>query len=120
MEMRVQADDNVPILDIAGEIDHFVAPKLQRQIDDLIDKGGNTLILDFSDVNYLDSGGIGVLFSAMKQLVPRSGHMGIVCQDPNVIRILELVGLFDKRTNVVLFNDKQDAVQAIEQKVTLD
>jgi anti-anti-sigma factor len=120
MEMRVQSEDNVPILDIEGEIDHFVAPKLQRQIDELIDQGTKNLILDFSEVNYLDSGGIGVLFSAMKQLVPRSGHMGIVCQDPNVIRILELVGLFDERTNISLFSDRGNAKEVIERNNTLD
>ncbi len=120
MEMRVQVDENVPVLDIEGEIDHFVAPKLQRQIDEMIDGGTKSLVLDFTEVNYLDSGGIGVLFSAMKQLVPRSGHMGIVCQDPNVIRILELVGLFDERTNVSLFEKRDNAIETIERKAALD
>ncbi len=120
MEMRVQADDHVPIVDIEGEIDHFVAPRLQRQIDDLIDEGTKSLVLDFTHVNYLDSGGIGVLFSAMKQLVPRNGHMGIVCQDQNVIRILELVGLFDERTNVALFSDRDNASEMIGKRIALD
>lgn len=120
MEMRVQTDDQIPIVNIEGEIDHFVAPRLQRQIDDLIDGGTKSLVLDFTSVNYLDSGGIGVLFSAMKQLVPRDGHMGIVCQDQNVIRILELVGLFDERTNVALFSERDNAIEMISKRVALD
>lgn len=120
MEMSVQVDDVVPIVDIEGEIDHFVAPRLQRQIDDLIENGTKSLVLDFTEVNYLDSGGIGVLFSAMKQLVPRSGYMGIVCKDQNVIRILELVGLFDERTNVSLFEERGSAVEMIGKRVAVD
>ncbi len=116
MELKVQEESAIPVLDIEGEIDHFVAPKLQREIDQLIDAGSTGMILDFTQVNYLDSGGIGVLFSAMKQLVPRGGRIGIVCTDPNVVRILELVGLFDERTNVSLFKNRAEAVGVIEQK----
>ena len=113
MDVKVHTVGDVPVVDIEGEIDHYVAPRLQRAIDDLIETGISHVVLDFSAVNYLDSGGIGVLFSTMKQLVPRSGQIGIVCQDPNVIRILELVGLFDERTNVALFPDQEAAVDEI-------
>ena len=117
MELSVKVEETVPVLDISGEIDHFVAPKLQRQIDDLIDAGKDKLVFDFTSVNYLDSGGIGVLFNAMQQLLPRQGRIGIVCSDPNVVRILELVGLFDKRTNVSLFDKRADAVKVLERTV---
>jgi stage II sporulation protein AA (anti-sigma F factor antagonist) len=117
MEMRVELKDGVHVLHIAGEIDHFVAPKLQRQIDELIDADQNHLVFDFSEVNYLDSGGIGVLFNAMQQLMPRKGLIAIVSQDENVVRILELVGLFDKRTNVSLFSDSDVAVKTLEGKI---
>ncbi len=111
MEMSVGENNKVPVLDISGEIDHLVAPKLQRQIDDIIDTGADHLILDFTKVNYLDSGGIGVLFSAMQQLVPRKGQIAIVCEEKNLIRILELVGLFDNRTNVSLCKDQNQALE---------
>lgn len=116
MEMNL-VQEAVPVLSISGEIDHFVAPRLQRQIDELVDTGCDKLVLDLTEVNYLDSGGIGVLFSAMQQMMPRHGIIGIVCTDPNVIRILELVGLFDKRTNVSLFEVRAEAVKALERKI---
>src|SRR3990172_6149390 len=117
MELRVDVGEKIPVLDISGGIDHFVAPKLQRQIDELIDAGNDRLVFDFTAVNYLDSGGIGVLFNAMQQLVARRGRIGIVCDDPNVIRILELVGLFEKRTNVALFDKRDRALKTLERNV---
>ncbi len=119
MELRVEVEEKIPVLDIAGEIDHFVAPKLQRQIDELIDAGNDKLVFDFTAVNYLDSGGIGVLFNAMQQLVARQGRIGIVCSDPNVVRILELVGLFDKKTNVSLFDQRTQALKQLKRKLIL-
>jgi anti-anti-sigma factor len=113
MELTVTVEGDIPVLDIAGEIDHFVAPKLQRQIDELIESGNVKLVFDFSNVNYLDSGGIGVLFNAMQQLAPRQGRIAIVCADPNVIRILELVGMFDKRTHVFLFDRRRRALKGL-------
>jgi len=117
MELNVNVEDKIPVLAITGEIDHFVAPKLQRQIDELIDAGNDKLVFYFTAVHYLDSGGIGVLFNAMQQLVPRRGRIGIVCQDHNVIRILELVGLFEKRTNVALFDKRDRALKTLERNV---
>ncbi len=113
MEIRVLAVDQVAVLDVEGEIDHFVAPQLQQQIEALLDQGAENLILDFSRVSYLDSGGIGVLFWAMKQLLSRHGRLGIVSHDLDVIRILELVGLFDERTNVTLYGERPEAVKMI-------
>jgi len=116
MELSVKVEEKIPVLDVAGEIDHFVAPKLQRQIDELIEAGNDKLVFDFTSVNYLDSGGIGVLFNAMQQLVARQGRIGIVCEDSNVIRILELVGLFDARTNVSLYGQRNQALQELEKE----
>ena len=117
MEMSVGEKNKIPVLDISGEIDHFVAPKLQRQIDDIIDADAIHIILDFTKVNYLDSGGIGVLFSAMQQLLPRQGQIAIVCEEQNLIRILELVGLFDARTNVSLCNDQEQALEVLGKRI---
>lgn len=117
MEMSVGQKNKIPVLEISGEIDHFVAPKLQRQIDDIIDKGAQHLIFDFTNVHYLDSGGIGVLFNAMQQLVPRRGQIVIVCDEENLIRILELVGLFDTRTNVSLCKDQKQALEDLGKRI---
>lgn len=119
MEMKVEQRERLSILDVEGEVDHFVAPKLQRQIDKLIDSGSDWLVLDFNKVDYLDSGGIGVLFNTMHQLVPRKGHIAIICKDQNLIRILELVGLFEKRTNISLFAERDKAIKALEGKVNI-
>lgn len=117
MEVKVDLDKRIPILNISGEIDHFVAPELQKHIDSLVKAGYEQLILDLLKVNYLDSGGIGILFSAMHKLASKNGNMAIVLQDENVIRILELVGLFDPRTNVSLYSSKDKAISDFERKL---
>lgn len=117
MEVKVSLEKNFPILDVSGEIDHFVAPELQKQIDALVKAGHEQLILDLLKVHYLDSGGIGILFGAMHKLAAKKGNMAIVLKDKNVIRILELVGLFDPRTNVTLYKDKNEAISDLERKL---
>jgi len=116
MEVKVDLEKKVPVLDISGEIDHFVAPELQKHIDSLVKAGHERLVLDLLKVNYLDSGGIGILFSAMHKLAAKNGNMAVVLKDKNVIRILELVGLFDPRTNVELYEDKDTALSELERK----
>ena len=49
------------IVRIDGELDHFCAQSVRRDLDALLlDRSVRTLILDFSSLTFMDSSGIGV------------------------------------------------------------
>lgn len=89
--MEAKLSGGSPIVQVAGEIDHWRAPELEQKINDLIDQGHNKLIVDFTDLTYIDSGGVSVLFLELQRLRPLRGKLVVVTRNKNIIKILSLV-----------------------------
>jgi anti-sigma B factor antagonist len=83
------------VIGVAGEIDLFTAPKLREQflsaLDD--DSAADRLVVDLSQVSFMDSTGLGVLIGALRRVNERDGRMALVCEDGPVLRVLELTRL---------------------------
>lgn len=81
-------------LSLAGELDPATAPVLAARIADLAaDAAVSSVVLDLSQVTFLDSSGLRVLVTGSEALRARSA--GLVLRDPsaNIRRVLEVTGL---------------------------
>ena len=59
---------------LTGEIDHCVAEGLRNEIEMLIvAHDPHRLILDFSQVSFMDSSGIGMIIGRYKTMIARGG-----------------------------------------------
>src|SRR3954453_15249763 len=76
-----------------GDIDLDTAPKLKATLDAAIDTGARYVLVDFGDVGFVDSSGIGVLLSAQRDLRPRDGKVLVSCNHPQIRRVFEMTGL---------------------------
>ena len=64
------------IVRIDGELDHFCAQSVRRDLDALLlDRSVRTLILDFSSLTFMDSSGIGVVLGRYRLHIARLFHM---------------------------------------------
>ncbi len=89
------------ILHVCGEIDTFTAPDLAERIASaFIDRD---VILDFSNVSFMDSAGIGVLVSALKDS-GGGASVRLLRPHPIVMRVLRLAGL-DQHPHLVIEPD---------------
>ena len=67
MSIKLEFFDNKLTVKIAGEIDHHSAADFRKQIDKFInEKKPKKLILDFSEVNFMDTSGIGFIMGRFK------------------------------------------------------
>lgn len=104
MEVEVYGD-KFPIIEVRGEIDHYYAPALEDNIKQAIAVSPNkSIIVDIENVNYLDSAGIGVLFATIDEMKKKSPgkNLIMICTNPNVKKILELVGIETDPTFIVV------------------
>ena len=76
-----------------GELDMNAAPELKAAINEAIDEGTTTLVVDLSGVTFIDSTAIGVLMATRERLRRSGGALELICGDPNVLRVLEIVGM---------------------------
>jgi len=77
---------------LVGEVDIATAEGLQRALDDLIRDGHTRLLVDLTEVSFIDSTGLGVLLHTVKQLRRRRGRLVVLCPDPTMRALFELVG----------------------------
>jgi anti-anti-sigma factor len=82
----------VPLLAVVGDIDHETSAAFDDAVKGSRALDHGRLLLDLSECPYIDSGGLSVLLSAARQL-PSDGWLGIVTNNKNILRLLEIVGL---------------------------
>lgn len=93
MDIRKTINDKEVIAAIDGRIDTTTAPALEQELKDSYDSC-ETLILDFTDVEYISSAGLRVLLSAHKTMSKKSGmKLRNVCED--IMEIFEVTGFAD-------------------------
>jgi anti-sigma B factor antagonist len=76
----------------AGEIDIATAPQLKSRLVGLLGEGFSRLVVDLSEVSYLDSTGLGVLVAFSRRL-PEDGEVALAQPPGAVSRLLEITGL---------------------------
>ncbi len=103
-EITVAEQSGVTVLHARGELDVASAPKLKTEIAELMAAGSRALVVDLSEVGFVDSSGLGVLIGAHNELQQLGGDIRVVVQ-PQVRRILELTRLDDVFTIVAAPDD---------------
>jgi anti-sigma B factor antagonist len=94
-EVQVEdAGEDLAILVVGGEVDFEVSPQLKARMMKTIKAGRRRLVLDLSDVTFIDSTAIGVIAGAIEKLDEAGGgSLAIVCTHEKVMQIFEITGL---------------------------
>ena len=101
-------DGGSVIVRLAGELDHYCAQSVRRQLDSLIaDTSIRWLILDFTALQFMDSSGIGVILGRYRQMRDRGGQVGVIHMNPHIQRIFRMSGM----DRVIRQLDRQEAAQ---------
>jgi len=94
-----------------GEIDLFTAPELKQALTDTIEGGQHRLVIDLSEVTFLDSTALGVLIGAVKRLRSRGGALAIVNTDASIAKTFEITGLDQVFT---ILGSREEALRALD------
>jgi len=80
---------------LSGEIDHHSAPALRARLDALIERERPArLILDFAEVELMDSSGIGLILGRYRKLKRRGARLCVQNVSPRIDTVLQLAGLY--------------------------
>jgi anti-sigma B factor antagonist len=100
-QVTVEERAGIPVVRAAGEVDVSTAPTLREQLVDL-PEGTPRVIVDLSEVTFLDSTGLGVLVAGQKRLrsslpegesAEATGGLDLVVTRPQILKVLEVTGL---------------------------
>lgn len=94
MNINYVKKDKQLVVEITEDIDHHVAEKIRRKIDDEITRYmPRKTIFDFSRVAFMDSAGIGMIIGRYKMMKLIGGSLEIVNIGTQTKRILEMSGI---------------------------
>lgn len=100
--------DGVTVLDLSGRITLGEGSvQLREAIRDLISKGSKNILLNMSDVNYIDSSGLGELVSAFTTAKNQSASLkllGLTKKVKDVLQLTKLYTVFD------IYDDEASAI----------
>ena len=105
------SDGDLAVLAIGGELDYEVSPQLRVRLVRAIEAGRRRLVLDLSDVTFIDSTAIGVLAGAIARLDEAGGgSLAVVCTHEKVLQIFEITGL---DSVITLHRSRDEAVSVL-------
>jgi anti-sigma B factor antagonist len=93
IEMTVESTAEVKIVRPQGEIDLSRSPSLRQQLTEIQSSSPKRLIIDLTDVPYMDSSGVATLVESMQQ-ARRTGSTLVLCGLQDKVRsIFEIARL---------------------------
>ncbi len=79
---------------LAGELDLYSADQVRRAVDGAMARHGvSDLVLDLSEVSFLDSSGVGVILGRYRRTRESGGRMALVAPPERLRPVLELAGI---------------------------
>lgn len=94
MSVKIQSGDKTVTAFLSGEIDHHIAASVRSDIDYAVrDSSAKELILDFSEVTFMDSSGIGLVMGRYKLMSEMGGKVIIQDPPPSIKKVMKLSGV---------------------------
>lgn len=94
MGVKISILDNVITSFIEGDIDHHTAKEIRETIDYHVKKYNPKLLeLDFSNVQFMDSSGIGLIMGRYKLIKSINGNLKVINIPSRLERMIKLSGL---------------------------
>lgn len=94
MSVTIESSGNLMVVYLIGELDHHTAKDIREKIDFAIScKKPNNLVLDFKNITFMDSSGIGLVMGRFRLMQNHKGSVEIKNVTPQTKKIMELAGL---------------------------
>ena len=95
MDIVFTQNGNILIVKMLGDIDHHYAEMAKEAIEkEVKEKEIKNIIFDFSNVNFMDSAGIGMIIGRYKYTKNKGGRTAVACLSKNLKKIMVLSGLY--------------------------
>jgi anti-sigma B factor antagonist len=93
MPSATRSIDGVDVISLSGRLDAAVARAVREEIKVVIEEGSGKLVIDLSDVKFVDSSGLSVLVLALKAAHAKGGRLALLKVNSTVRSLLELTRL---------------------------
>ena len=93
LSIDLKSDDGTLVFKLRGSLDLATAPTVRAALSDAAEKGSHNLIVDLTQLEFLDSTGLGVLIGAHRRSAEHGGSFRLIVSDGPISRLLNITGL---------------------------
>ena len=107
MEVTATRDGGALICKLTGRLDASSSPKVDQEMQKLLEADDKLLLCDLSDLEYISSAGLRVMLMRAKEMGARKGKLGLYGLRAEVRQVFEIAG-FAKI--IPLYASKEEAL----------
>ena len=108
MEIKTRENNNIMIMDMEGKLDINCSMSIKECLNRAIMEQGGKVLLNLSNVDFINSSGLGILVSALKILREEKGQLKFCCLQKYVRELFEISQL----TNVFsIYETEKEALE---------
>jgi anti-sigma B factor antagonist len=102
LTMDLAQEPNYWLLALSGDLDYGECASFRMSIDRIIKSSPTATIVDLSELEYLDSSGLGLLLSLSKEYGAEGGKLILVTNETvdNILSLTRLNGIFSTAASV--------------------
>jgi len=93
IDLKTEDGGETLVFKLRGSLDLATAPTVRAALAEATEKGGHHLIVDLTQLEFLDSTGLGVLIGAHRRAAERGGSFRLIVSDGPISRLLNITGL---------------------------
>lgn len=94
-QIKHEAREGVDVLHLDGALDAYSFPRLESALTHLRESGRHCMVLDCSNLDYVNSAALGALIGFARRARESGGDLKLASLTPKIYSIVELLG-FDK------------------------
>lgn len=102
--------DDIWLVAINGRLDQTLNPTLEQQLTTLLDEGKIWLVVDLSETDYINSGGLRTLVTGWRKAKQQEGNLVLCGLNGRLQEIFHMVG-FDQLFQI--YSSRQAAKEAL-------
>ncbi len=93
VEIKPEHDGDAIVYRLKGSLDFETAPSLRAALLDAADEGKHDIVVDLSQLEFLDSSGLGALIGAHKRALEHDGRLRVIISAGPIARLFTITGL---------------------------
>jgi anti-sigma B factor antagonist len=105
----------ISTLFIKGHLDAHTYPRFETELQKLMDEKRFKIVVDFRDLSYISSAGLGVFMGFIETVRENAGDIKLCTMTPKVFKVFDLVGF---PTIYEILNDDQEALNRFENRLS--
>ena len=93
IDLKTEDGGGSLLFKLRGSLDLATAPTVRAALSEATEKGNHELLVDLTQLEFLDSTGLGVLIGAHRRATEHGGSLRLIVSNGPISRLLNITGL---------------------------